>query len=310
MEAGTKRMFWSEETARIYGYPVETEPTPELILQRVHPDDVDLLKSVLAQAGRQGSDFNFEHRLLMPDGSIKYILNLAHCIKDGSGKEESVGAIMDITERKAAEQKLRQQEADLRQILDFSPQIIAVFGPHYSERLFINRVALEYHGLTLEEWRDAAPGALGHPDDSKRVQAIWDRAISSGSAFESEGRLRKSDGSYRWFLIRYNPVRDEQGQVTRWYASGTDIEDRKQAEEKLHQENVALREEIDKTSMFEEIVGTSSTLQTVLSHISKVAPSDSTVLITLKDISPQMIMDPIVLGVIFLSWYLARKPAG
>jgi formate hydrogenlyase transcriptional activator len=187
---------------------------------------------------------------------------------------------MDITERKAAEQKLRQQEADLRQILDFSPQIIAVFGPHYSERLFINRVALEYHGLTLEEWRDAAPGALGHPDDSKRVQAIWDRAISSGSAFESEGRLRKSDGSYRWFLIRYNPVRDEQGQVTRWYASGTDIEDRKQAEEKLHQENVALREEIDKTSMFEEIVGTSSTLQTVLSHISKVAPSDSTVLIT------------------------------
>jgi PAS domain-containing protein len=68
MEAGTKRMFWSEETARIYGYAPGTEPTPELILQRVHPDDVDLLKGVLEQAGQAGNDFNFEHRLLMPDG--------------------------------------------------------------------------------------------------------------------------------------------------------------------------------------------------------------------------------------------------
>ena len=176
--------------------------------------------------------------------------------------------------------KVREQEAELRQILDLTPQLIAVFGPHYRERLFINRIALEYHGLTLDEWRDAAPGALGHPDDSKRVQAMWDRAISSGSAFESEGRLRKSDGSYRWFLIRYNPVRDEEGKVLRWYAACADIDDRKRDEERLQQENVALREEIDKASMFEEIVGTSPALQAVLSRVSKVAPSDSTVLIT------------------------------
>jgi formate hydrogenlyase transcriptional activator len=109
---------------------------------------------------------------------------------------------------------------------------------------------------------------------------MWDRAISSGSAFESEGRLRKSDGSYRWFLIRYNPVRDEEGKVLRWYAACADIDDRKRDEERLQQENVALREEIDKASMFEEIVGTSPALQAVLSRVSKVAPSDSTVLIT------------------------------
>src|SRR6202451_1994949 len=93
-------------------------------------------------------------------------------------------------------------------------------------------------------------------------------------------RLRKSDGSYRWFLGRFNPLRDEQGQITRWYVTGTDIEDRKQAEDTLRRENVALREEIDKASMFEEIVGTSRALKTVLSRISKVAPSNSTVLIT------------------------------
>jgi transcriptional regulator with GAF, ATPase, and Fis domain len=95
-----------------------------------------------------------------------------------------------------------------------------------------------------------------------------------------EVRLRKSDGSYRWFLARYNPVRDNKRQVMRWYFACTDIEDRKQAEDRLRSENVALREEIDKASMFEEIVGTSPALKSVLSRISRVAPSDSTVLIT------------------------------
>jgi PAS domain S-box-containing protein len=100
-------MFWSEESARIYGYSPDTEPTPDLILQRVHPDDVHLLKSVLERAGQGGSDFDFEHRLLMPDGSIKHIRSLAHPLIDGNGNEESVGAIMDITERRLAEQRLQ-----------------------------------------------------------------------------------------------------------------------------------------------------------------------------------------------------------
>ena len=103
--------------------------------------------------------------------------------------------------------------------------------------------------------------------------------LSSGSPHETEARLLRNDGEYLWFLFRYNPLRDEQGRVVRWYVAGTDIDDRKQAEERLQHENVALREEIDKTSMFEEIVGTSSVLQRVLSDVSKVAPTDSTVLI-------------------------------
>jgi formate hydrogenlyase transcriptional activator len=93
-------------------------------------------------------------------------------------------------------------------------------------------------------------------------------------------RLRRNDGTYRWFLFRLNPLRDEQGQITRWYAAGTDIEDRKHTEERLHHENIALREEIDKASMFEEIVGASPALQAVLSRVSKVAPTDSSVLLT------------------------------
>src|SRR6202007_2170971 len=98
--------------------------------------------------------------------------------------------------------------------------------------------------------------------------------------FEIEARTLGKGGVYRWFLYRYNPSRDENGHVTRWYVTGTDIEDRKQAEEALRRENVALREEIDNASMFEEIVGTSPALKVVPSRSSKVAPSDSTVLIT------------------------------
>jgi formate hydrogenlyase transcriptional activator len=278
VEAGTKRLFWSEESARIYGYAPETDPTPDLILQRVHPDDADLIKSVLEQAGYAGSEFNFEHRLLMPDGSIKHIRALAHGIKDEDGNEESVGAIMDITERKEAEQKLKQQEMELQQVVDLAPQLIAVFGPN-RERLYLNRMSLDYFGVTLDQWRESSPTVEVHPDDTERLRSQWGRAISSGAAFEIEFRLRRNDGVYRWFLSRHNPVRDDQGNVLRWYAACADIEDRKRAEERLQRENAALREELNQASMFEEIVGSSEPLRKVLSQISKVAPADSTVLI-------------------------------
>ncbi len=278
MEAGTKRMFWSEESARIYGYSPDTEPTPDLILQRVHPEDVDLLKSVLERAGQGGSDFDFEHRLLMPDGSIKHIRNLAHPLRDGNGNEESVGAIMDITEPKEAERRLRQQETELRQVVDLAPQLIAVFGPG-RERLYLNQMSLDYFGMTLDQWRETSPSNEVHPDDTERLRSQWDRAIASGSAFEIEFRLRRNDGVYRWFLSRHNPVRDDQGKVLRWYAACADIEDRKRAEDSLQRENSALREELNQSSMFEEIVGSSEPLRKVLSQISKAAPSDSTVLI-------------------------------
>src|SRR5260370_38221094 len=100
-----------------------------------------------------------------------------------------------------------------------------------------------------------------------------ERRCSSGTRHETEGRLPRKDGKYRWFLLRYNPVRDEQGRLIRWYVAATDIEDRKQAEQRLQNENVALSEEIDRASMFEEIVGTSRPLQSVLSRLSKVAPT-------------------------------------
>ncbi len=279
-------IVWSDETYRIFEYDRTIHPTMDLIVQRVHPEDRAGFQEVISQASVTGTDFEHTYRLLMPDGRVKHFHALAHATQDESGNQEFLGAGTDITERKNAEEKVREREAELRQVLDLAPQLVAVFGPG-RERLYANRVLLDYLGLTLQEWRQTFNSSVLsysseflHPDDWERAAEHLDRALSSGAAFALEMRLRKGDGSYRWFLLRYNPLRDEHGQVTRWYAAATDIEERKQAEQKLRNENIALREEISKASMFEEIVGASPALQTVLSRISKVAPTASTVLIT------------------------------
>jgi len=192
-----------------------------------------------------------------------------------------VGTGIDVTEQEQLTAALRKSEVELRQILDLAPQIIAVLGPK-RERLYANRTALTYLGSTLEEWRQRVIGALGseaHPDDDERMRAVGAQAIISGAPYELEVRFRAADGSYRWFLARYNPVRDDQGQIMRWYVACTDIDDRKRSEDRMRNETIALREELDRASMFEEIVGSSPALQSVLAQVAKVAQTDATVLI-------------------------------
>src|SRR2546426_3535685 len=180
--------------------------------------------------------------------------------------------------RKALDE-IRESEAELRRITDAIPQAINVLGVD-GRTLYANKVTLEYAGLGLEDVtsRDFRE-RLFHPEDVERVRNERQKGLAAGIPFELEQRVRRHDGQYRWFLIRYNPFRDELGRVIRWYATGTDIEDRKQAEERLQKENLALREDIDRSSRFEEIVGSSDALRRVLSQIAKVAPTDSTVLI-------------------------------
>lgn len=189
-------------------------------------------------------------------------------------------ALTRITGRKHAEEKIRERESELRQVLDLAPQHIAVLGPDGS-RLFANQASLDYYGLTLESWRSCDPARFLHPDDSERMASVAQHAPSSSpSAHDAEVRLLRKDGTYRWFLVRRKVLLDGRGDLLRWYVAATDIEDRKQAEERLQTENVALREEIDKASMFEEIVGSSPPLKAVLSRVAKVAPTDTTVLVT------------------------------
>ncbi len=410
----TGEIVWSDETYRIFEYDRSVKPTIDSAMQRVHPQDWADFQKVIDGASRGATDFEHTYRLLPPDGRVKDVHAIAHALQDASGNREFVGAVTDITEQRHAEAVIREQEAELREVVDTIPAIVwsarpdgsnsyansrfveycgmppeqiagsgwhAATHPDDLERLnarwlasvasgepsedelrfrradgeyrwhlvrsvplrdeagnivkwygvltdiedrkqaedkireketelrqmldltpqhvhvlaadgglvYTNEVALKYHGLTLDEWKgrpfaewraDEVPFKVFHPDDRERLMGELKNKFLSGSPHETEARLLRHDGKHRWFLFRFNPLRDPQGCVMRWYVAGTDIDDRKQAEERLEHENVALREEIDKTSMFEEIVGTSPVLQRVLSHLSKVAPTDSSVLIT------------------------------
>src|ERR1700677_3317384 len=275
----------SPEVHRIFGIrPGEDASTAEFFFGRIHPEDRPIEVQTYERANLAKTDFESDYRIVLPDGSIKYVHNIGHPVLSESGAiKEFVGTVIDITEQRHAEAVIREQEAELRQMLDLAPQHVRVYGPG-GERLYANRIALDYYGVAFEEWQQTSGNAFRsslfvHPDDQVRVAREFDANRSSGSAYESEVRVRGADGNYRWFLVRYNPLHDDKGHVKRWYLALTDIEDRKQAEDRLRQENVALREEIDKASMFEKIAGTASPLKAVLPPIAKVAPTDSPVLI-------------------------------
>src|SRR6202790_3281201 len=175
--------------------------------------------------------------------------------------------------------KLRQDEGELRRMTDAIPQTIVVLDPSGAP-IYANQATLDYTGLAIEDV--LAPGFRGrifHPDDLEKLRDEREAALARGLPFEAAQRALRKDSQYRWFLIRYNPFRNEQGQLTRWYATGTDIDDRVKAEDRTRNENLTLREQIDRDSMFEDIVGSSAALRKVLRRVSKVASSDSTVLI-------------------------------
>ena len=227
--------------------------------------------------------FENEQRTLGKDGKYRWFLIRYNPLVDESGKVIRWYATgTDIEDRKQAENKLRQDERELRQLIDFLPQHVVVLDKD-GTLLQANKTMLDYKGCTLEEMKGGGTRERisrdVHPDDLERVQNERSAGLSRGMPFETEKRLLGKDGQFRWFLFRYNPVLNESGDIVRWFATATDIEDRKQAEDRMRNEAVALREQIDRDSMFEDIVGSSEVLRRILRQVTKVASSDSTVLI-------------------------------
>jgi formate hydrogenlyase transcriptional activator len=180
---------------------------------------------------------------------------------------------------KAAFDKIAKSEAQLRQIVDAIRHDVVVLGPDGSV-VYVNRSVLELIGLSeFEVMETDFRTRVFHPEDMERLREARRVGFSGNVPWENEVRVRRKDGQYRWFLIRYSPLFDEAGRVIQWCAAGIDIDDRKRDEERLRRENLALREDLDLSSMYEEIVGSSKPLRRVLSLVSKVAPTDSTVLI-------------------------------
>src|SRR5712671_6043551 len=246
----------------------------------IHPEDLKEITDKWLGFLAAGQAGEVEGRLRRFDGVYRWFLFRAEPLRDESGNIVNwYGTDTDIDDLKRAEAKLRQDEEELRRMTDAIPQTIIVLNPD-GKAIYVNRVALEYTGLSLDDVQtDDFRARVFHPDDVQRLREELYKALSDTAPFENEERALGRDGKYRWFLIRYNPLLDESGKVIRWYATGTDIDDRKRNEDRTRNENLALREQIDRDSMFEDIVGSSEALHKVLRQVGKVAHSDSTVLI-------------------------------
>ena len=272
----------SPASDRIWGVRRDEDTSsPEFWFGRIHPEDRERFRELYQSSLTNKTAYETDFRIVLPDGTLKYIHSVGRPVLNEAGElVEFVGTSMDVTAAKIAEVRIRQDERELRQIVDTVAQLVVFLSPD-GRALYANRYTLEYTGLSIEDVQaESFRERVFHPEDVERLREERRMALLRGIPFENEQRVRRNDGQYRWFFIRYNALLDERGRPIRWYAAGIDIEDRKQAEDRMRGENVALREEIDKASMFEEIVGTSAALKTVLSRVTKVAPTDSTVLIT------------------------------
>ncbi|WP_051390058.1 AAA family ATPase [Bradyrhizobium sp. Ec3.3] len=174
----------------------------------------------------------FEKEYVRKDGSRVPVLIGATLFKQGG--DEGVAFVLDLTERKRAEEALRESERSLRSAIDGIPGFVAVLAPN-GEIETLNRQIVEYCGQSLEELKNWATNGPIHPDDLPRVVEILTKSIATGVLYETVTRMRRFDGEYRWFDVRGVPIRDDSGRITRWYVLLTDVEDRTQALARLQQ---------------------------------------------------------------------------
>jgi PAS domain S-box-containing protein len=185
-----------------------------------HPDD--RLKEEWRAALAAGKPFEKEARLRRADGQYRWFLIRAVPLRDEQGNIANwYGTTNDIDDRKRAEDRVRL-------IIDTLPMMVWTLRPNGVVD-FVNQRWLDYTGLSLEE-EIKEPTRVVHPEDLPRVIERWLADMAAGEPSEDEMRLRRADGEYRWFLVRTAPLRDEQGNVVKWYGVSIDIEDRKRAE--------------------------------------------------------------------------------
>jgi PAS domain S-box-containing protein len=291
-------ILWSEETFRIFACDPTVPPTLDLVFARTHPTDRDLVRQVIDRASTDGEGFDFVHRLLMAYGEVKWIRVVAQPrTDDGGGDLVFVGAVTDITDAKHAAEALHESEERFRTMADtlqeaiwirgLAPERVLYVSPSF-ERIWGLHPDVVHHEPHL--WTEAI-----HPEDHDRVVDLFRRWVAGKTNYlDVEYRITHPDGAVRWIHDRGVLSRDEHGEPIRASGISADITDRKRGEEdlqralreietlkdRLYEENVALKEEVDKASMFEEILGESPALRRVLGLVAKVAPTDSTVLVT------------------------------
>jgi len=271
--------YWNRGAEVLYGWPAEhaVGKLAHQLLKTASLLPFEQIEAELLVNGR------WEGELLKTkkDGTQIVVASRWSLKRDDSGAPVATMVTSnDITARKRAEEAFRESEMQLHEVIETIPAIAWTNSSDGSVE-FVNKRWQEYTGISTEKSVGFGWEVALHPKDVDRYVEKRRASLASGDPFEDEVRIRRAGtGEYRWFLSRAVPLRDERGNIVRWYGTATDIHDRKRTEEKLQHENVALREEIEQAWMFEEVVGHSPALRSVLSAVSKVAPTDSTVFLT------------------------------
>jgi PAS domain S-box-containing protein len=229
----TGEIVWSEETFRIFQYDPTTTPTVELILQRVHPEDAALVQQTIRRAERDGKDFDQEHRLMMPDGSIKYVHVVAHALSDESEGIEFVGAVMDVTAARQAEEALRRSESYLAEAQKLAHTGSGAWEVRGGDAVHLSDEWYRIYGFDpkqgLSAWKDRLQRM--HPEDRAKVVETKDRALREKSDYEVDHRIILPDGTLKYTHTVGHPVLNASGNVEQFVCTMMDVTERKKAEE-------------------------------------------------------------------------------
>ena len=234
-------LVWSDETYRILGFTRETNPTLDLVFDRVHPDDVDRVRLLSDRAAQNGMDLDVEHRLLLPDGVIKYVHAVAHAGRDSSGNLEYMGVVTDITEQKLADEEREALSRDLQESKAWLEEAQRVAHLGYwvwdlqTNQLIWSDETYRIFGLSPQEGiidLDKVREMI-HPDDRETVFRTAEEAVRSGERADCEHRLFRPNGEIRVVHSLADLKRDASGRPHKMFGTTQDITERKRAEEEL-----------------------------------------------------------------------------
>ena len=244
--------FLNRQTLEYFGKTNE-ELKNWALIGAVHPDDLPHVIEVRKKSLETGQIYDVEHRCRRADGVYRWFQVRGLPVRDTQNQITAWYLLLtDIDDRKKAEEALQSSERNLNLIINVIPTFIGVLRTDGS-LLYTNQAVLDYTGLTLEDVRNEDHRArFFHPEDVERLREERRVALARAVPFENEQRMLSKDGSYRWFLIRYKPLLDDQGIINRWYVAATDIEDRKRAEAQVEQAYLRLAEaqQLSKTGSF------------------------------------------------------------
>jgi PAS domain S-box-containing protein len=238
-----KVLYCSDEMFQIFGLdPRESLPSRDNFRQQIHPEDRDWVKKKFEESLRERVDTVAEYRVLLSDGTVRHIDASGHLVLNDDGELiEFIGTATDVTERKRAEEALRESEYKLRQIIETVPSLIWSADPAGEPTQFNQRL-LDYSGMRLEDFQHGAWQAFLHPADFPETAKAFYQAIQTGTSYEVVHRLRRADGEYRWHHARAEPLRDRQGRIVQWYGLSVDIDDAKKTEDRLRRSEAYLAE--------------------------------------------------------------------